>query len=210
MVYLSIISTYSIVIPSVVGLFVLAEPIISLIFQRGAFDARSTMITAGALRWYSISLIGHVLYMLLTRYYYAKGDMKTPIRLVILQVIFDVPLNYLLSSIIGLNGLALSTYIGIIVRGIYGYYAFKKDMREGFDKKFLIDILKLSMASLIMGLVSYIVYVLFRARSFYLSIFLSIILAILTFMIIVTKMKIKEIDDLLEAFKNRLKKTFKK
>lgn len=65
-------------IPSACGLVVLGKPIISLIYQRGEFDAFDTNMTAWALGAYSIGLAGYAAIKVLSPAFYAIDDAKTP------------------------------------------------------------------------------------------------------------------------------------
>ncbi len=66
-------------IPATFGLILLRGPAISLLFERGAFDARSVELTAWALLWYTAGLVGHSLVEILSRAFYAVQDTKTPV-----------------------------------------------------------------------------------------------------------------------------------
>ncbi len=66
-------------LPATVGLILLREPVIALLFQRGEFDLRSTEMVSWALLWYTAGLVGHAIVEILSRAYYALHDTKTPV-----------------------------------------------------------------------------------------------------------------------------------
>ena len=66
-------------VPAAVGLIILRVPLITLLYQRGEFDARSTKIVAWALLWYAVGLVGHSVMEILARAFYALHDTKTPV-----------------------------------------------------------------------------------------------------------------------------------
>jgi putative peptidoglycan lipid II flippase len=66
-------------LPATLGLILLREPVIAMLFQRGAFDAHSTELVSWALLWYSIGLLGHGVVEILSRAFYAMHDTKTPV-----------------------------------------------------------------------------------------------------------------------------------
>ena len=66
-------------LPATVGLILLREPIIVMLFQRGEFDALSTQMVSWALLWYTAGLVGHAVVEILSRAYYALHDTKTPV-----------------------------------------------------------------------------------------------------------------------------------
>ncbi|MGD8456376.1 MAG: murein biosynthesis integral membrane protein MurJ [Anaerolineales bacterium] len=66
-------------IPAMMGLILLRTPVISMLFQRGEFDAYSVELTAWALLWYTAGLVGHSLVEIVSRAFYALHDTKTPV-----------------------------------------------------------------------------------------------------------------------------------
>ena len=66
-------------IPASVGLILLRQPVVAMLFERGAFDATSTQLTAWALLWYTAGLIGHAIVEILSRAFYALHNTKTPV-----------------------------------------------------------------------------------------------------------------------------------
>jgi putative peptidoglycan lipid II flippase len=90
-------------LPASVGLMVLREPIISLLYQRGEFNERSVQIVAWALLWYAAGMLGHSIMEILTRAFYAQHDTKTPVVIgtaaMILNIIFSVAFSRLFTSI---------------------------------------------------------------------------------------------------------------
>jgi putative peptidoglycan lipid II flippase len=66
-------------IPAMMGLILLRTPVVSMLFQRGEFDAYSVELTAWALLWYTAGLVGHSLVEIVSRAFYALHDTKTPV-----------------------------------------------------------------------------------------------------------------------------------
>lgn len=66
-------------IPASVGLILLRYPLVQVLYQRGAFTARSTDLVAWALLWYAAGLVGHTLVEILSRAFYALHDTRTPV-----------------------------------------------------------------------------------------------------------------------------------
>ena len=100
---------FFITIPSMVGLIILREPIISLLFKRGAFDAETTRLTATALLYYGIGLWAFSAVRIVVSTFYALQDTKTPVRMAVVSVIANIVLGVLLMGPLGHGGLALST-----------------------------------------------------------------------------------------------------
>jgi putative peptidoglycan lipid II flippase len=66
-------------LPASVGLIMLREPIVAMLYQRGEFDARMTSLVAWALLWYAAGMLGHSVMEVLTRAFYAQHDTRTPV-----------------------------------------------------------------------------------------------------------------------------------
>ncbi|NLB18305.1 MAG: murein biosynthesis integral membrane protein MurJ, partial [Syntrophomonadaceae bacterium] len=68
-------------IPAAIVLFALSEPIVRVLFERGAFDAHSTAMTSFALRFFVLGLFAQGAYNVINRTYYALQDTKTPVKI---------------------------------------------------------------------------------------------------------------------------------
>ncbi len=66
-------------LPATLGLILLREPLIAVLFQHGVFDARSTELVSWALLWYTAGLVGHSVVEIVSRAFYAMHDTKTPV-----------------------------------------------------------------------------------------------------------------------------------
>ena len=66
-------------LPASLGLILLRQPLIALLFQHRSFDAHSTDLVAWALLWYAAGLVGHNFVEILSRAFYALHDTKTPV-----------------------------------------------------------------------------------------------------------------------------------
>ena len=202
----SLVSTMLIIIPAVFGLMFLANPIIRLIYQRGAFDATSTLLTGGALKFYAACLIGDATTMLVNRVFYSLGDMKTPVKITFLQVAVDIPLNFVLSSFMGLNGLALSTTIGQLASAGFAIYMLKKKIGKLGFMDAAISFGKMTLASLIMGLVALGVFNSLVSINFHLALFLAILLGAIIYFILILFSQITEVKRIVNHIYHKIVK----
>jgi len=86
-------------IPASIGLILLRVPIISLLYQRGEFDARSTQLVAWALLWYAAGLVGHSFMEVLARAFYALHDTKTPVIVGVIAMSLNVVFSFAFSAL---------------------------------------------------------------------------------------------------------------
>lgn len=122
-----------VMVPSAVGLTLLAEPIVALIFQRGEFDAASTLFTARALACYAPGLVVFSAAKVFIPLFHAHGDTQTPVRIGVLAMLANLLLNLLLIFLLPEGwkhaGLALGTVgssllqVGVFLRLTHLRYA---------------------------------------------------------------------------------------
>lgn len=119
-------------IPAAVGLIVLANPIIALIYQHGRFTAHDTAMTALALQAYAIGLAGYAAIRLLTPCFYALDLPRTPMRITMIAIGVNLVLNFLNMQVfhLGHAGLALATSVVCLVN--VGQLAFALSRRVHF------------------------------------------------------------------------------
>lgn len=98
-----------ITIPASVGLMVLSKPIVSLTFERGAFNQGSAEITSAAVFFYAIGLLGQAGVFLLTRVFYSLQDTRTPVKIAIVAVLLNLVMSLILIRPLQLGGLALAS-----------------------------------------------------------------------------------------------------
>lgn len=141
-----------ITLPISIVIIIFAEPIITLLFQRGSFDSIATKVTSEALAFYSVSLIGMSCRLLLIKIYYALQDTKTPLVNGLIAVIVNIVLNIILIGPMEHKGLALATSIASTVLPLFLILKLKKKIVEVDLSKLAITFGKITFASLIMGI----------------------------------------------------------
>ena len=99
-------------LPATLGLIVLAEPIVRLLFEHGAFAASDTLATAQALMWLALGLPAHVLIKALSPAFYARSDTMTPLRATANGLVVAVVLAVLLNHFFGASGIAAGIACG--------------------------------------------------------------------------------------------------
>ncbi len=98
-------------VPATLLLGLKSELVVRVLFERGAFDARATELTAAALRLYALGLVPQSLIVFLNRVFYAAGDTVTPMRIGIAAAALHVGLAWWAVSLIGYTGVALATTV---------------------------------------------------------------------------------------------------
>lgn len=143
-------------LPAAVGLGVLRMPIIRILFQRGAFDFYSAQITATAVFFYSFGLIFYAGNNVLNSSFYSLKDTVTPVKVAIASLLLNIILNVSLMKPMKIGGLALSTALSGALSFILLLVFLIKRIGAIDMKGITADFLKSAFASLVMGLVIFI------------------------------------------------------
>lgn len=103
-----------ITVPAMTGLIVLREPIVALLFKRGAFSPEAVRLTAFALLCYSIGLWAFASVRIAVSTFYALQDTKTPVKIAVYSIIVNIVAGIILMGPLGHGGLALATSLSSI------------------------------------------------------------------------------------------------
>jgi putative peptidoglycan lipid II flippase len=193
------------VIPATVGAMIFAEPVVRLLFGRGAFDPEAISMTSSGLFYYSIGMIGFGLREILSRAFYSMQDTKTPMINAAVAMGMNIVLNIILSRFLGLGGLALATSISAIFCTGLLFVSLRKKVGPFGMKNTTISFIKILVSSLGMGIAAYISYdTLLSHISRNLSLIISICIGAVVYFVIVYFMKIDEVETLVNAAKRKL------
>ncbi len=147
--------TFLLALPSAVGLATLAEPMIAALFHYGAFSAESIPAAAKPLMAYSAGLLGIILVKTLAPAFYARQDIKTPVRIAIGVLVATQLMNMIFVPQMAVAGLALSIGLGACINAAFLFVLLRKRgifvPQPGWLKFFL----KLLLAVAVMGAVAY-------------------------------------------------------
>ena len=138
-------------VPATVGLIVLAEPIVRLIFERGEFTSMDTHATALALACYAPGIIGYSAVRLTVPTFYALGTSLTPAYVSVGSMALNIALNLTLVRVLGYQGLALGTAIAALANATM-LLALLKPRLGGLDGAALgTSLVKIGIAAGVMG-----------------------------------------------------------
>ncbi len=96
-------------VPAALALIVARQPIIAVLFERGAFGPAETDATAAALAAFALGLPAYVLIKVLTPGFFARQDTRTPVKIAVVSLITNIVLNVALLVPLGHVGIALAT-----------------------------------------------------------------------------------------------------
>ncbi len=199
-------------IPAAVGLFVLSEPLVRLLFEHGVFDSRSTQMTAVALNFYVLGLFAQGAYNIINRTYFALQDTKTPVKVGFCTVLLNIIFSLILIRYLAHGGLALATSIAATCNLVIIYYLLRKRLNTLPEKELFTTMGKIILAALIMGIIVYTANIFLgnildpvSIKDQFLHVGGCVILGLFVFAILVLPLKIREVDYL----KNKILARFK-
>lgn len=190
-------AVFFVVFPASIGLIVLKEPIIALIFERGAFSVASTHYTAQALFCYALGLVFFSGIRILATAFYSLQDTLTPVKVASFCLIFNAILGILLMIPLKHAGLALTTSIVALINVILLSWGLVKKIGPLWNNTFFYALIKSSLAGTIMGVCIWLFNQ--HANTSYLkSIVLEIPLGITTFFFSAYLLKCSELSIILK------------
>ena len=115
-------------LPAMVGLIVLRQPIVEVLFQRGAFDALTTLRTSDALLYYCLGMWPIAASRIVVSAFYSVQDTRTPVKLAFVAFVANVILSLLLMGPMRHCGLALANSLSALLNVGMLFYCFRERM----------------------------------------------------------------------------------
>lgn len=140
-------------IPSAVGLYLLANPIISCLFERGKFDHATTLATAGALAFFALKIPFVSGVRNLVPGFFAMKDAKTPVVIAAIAVAVNAIVALLLMRVLLHRGLVLALVVSSVVNFVLLFVMFRRKIGPLGGKKLLSSVSRTAAASAVMGAV---------------------------------------------------------
>jgi putative peptidoglycan lipid II flippase len=198
-------------VPATVALMILRVPIISVLFQHGAFDPASTLKTADALLCYTLGLWAFSTIRIVVSAFYSLQDTKAPMKAAIVALVVNVVCSLLLMGPLEHQGLALATSIASAVNVAMLSIVLYRRVGTFVDRAFYGSLIKTLRSSALMGVALFALEALvpwnlsggFPFRLFHLSV--SIAVGAAVFFLSSWLQKSPELVQLASGLKRRLK-----
>ncbi|PIQ89908.1 MAG: murein biosynthesis integral membrane protein MurJ [Candidatus Omnitrophica bacterium CG11_big_fil_rev_8_21_14_0_20_42_13] len=193
-------TNFLVMLPAGAGLMALSFPIIATLFGGRKFDAYSVQATSSALFFYSIGLFAYGGTKIIQSGFFALKDTRTPAKIAGLALAFNVIFNFLLMYPLKIAGLALATSISGIATFLILLSILKKRLGDFGSEPIFGPFLRIFLASLAMGLVTF-----FVSQKIFLgattldklfNLSFSIMLGIISYVIFCFVFKVEEIKEL--------------
>jgi putative peptidoglycan lipid II flippase len=146
--------TFLFTLPAALALGLIAVPLLATFFQHGAFVAHDVLMTRNALVGYSVGMVGMLAIKVLAPGFYARQDIRTPVKIGIATLAVTQAMNLLFVFGMGLNhaGLALSIGLGSCFNSAILFYLLRKRGIYLPEPGWFMFFSKLSIALLVLGL----------------------------------------------------------
>ena len=151
----SLSSMLFIIIPIAAAVAVLAPAIVCAVYQRGDFDAVSSFATASALAGFAPAIVGFSFIEILNRVFYSRGKTSRPVYAALIGIAVNISLCAVSVVFAGERGLgsifplSLANSIGLLCAAVYLTIQCAREVRGVFDRRFLINCVKVVLAGAI-------------------------------------------------------------
>ena len=149
--------TLLLTLPAAAALALLATPLISTILQHGQFGAKDVLMARAALIAYSVGLTGIILIKILAPGYYARQNIKTPVKIAIFTLVVTQLFNLAFVPLFKHAGLALSIGLGACVNAGLLYFFMRRQGIFMPQPDWLAFLLKIFVALYLMAVTLYLV-----------------------------------------------------
>jgi putative peptidoglycan lipid II flippase len=136
--------------PATIGLFVLAEPMLSTLFQYNEFTVNDVHKAGQSLKAYSVGLLGYLFLKILVSGFTSRHDLNTPVRYGIIAMITSLALNVLVIPLAH-AGLALATSLGALLNATLLLKRLLKDKAYQPGLGWLLFLARITLASAVMA-----------------------------------------------------------
>lgn len=192
-------------LPLSLGAVAFANQVVQVIYERGAFDTSSTVVTADAFRFYSMSLVFLAFSEFLSSMFQSLQDMKTMTVCGAIGVVSNIALNLALIGPLQHKGLALASSISAAIHFAALRLAFRKKHPGIFAFPSAGKILRIAAASLLAVLAAILVYqlvtLIWMPRAVYLAI--AVLSAVAVYLPLLVLLRIEEVEVLKDLIKRQ-------
>jgi putative peptidoglycan lipid II flippase len=222
----SISLVFLLTIPSACGLIILGRPIISLIYQRGAFTASDTEMVAWALAGYSIGLVGYAAIKILSPAFYALDDARTPMVISLASIVVNAVASYVFRAWfstfyvtpetpngLGHVGLAISTSCVALVNFLLLAYLLRRKIKRLESRRILSSFLRIVVASGALSASAYFTYAwlakMLGENGFVVRLtetFVPIAVGSVVFFVVARFLRVRELDQAVQALTGRFRR----
>lgn len=182
-------------VPVTIACILFRIEIVELVFQRGAFDANSTVLTSGVFALYCLGLFFIACNTIIDNIFYGYGDTRTPMLINVVNLVVNVGLNITLIHFIGANGLALATSLSAGITFFIRFHSLGNYITLG-KKRILVTALKVLVAANIACFIPRSIFWFYQSNNI-ITLIVSGFLGVLIYLLATKLLKIEEVEDIM-------------
>lgn len=133
-------------IPAMLGMIILAKPMLMVMFMRGEFDLYDVNQTAMSLWVVSAGLLNYMLIKVFAPGYYARQDTKTPVKIGIIAMVSNMVFNGIFAPFYGYVGLSIASVLSAFLNAALLYRGLHKGNIYRVSRQTLLFVLRLAIA----------------------------------------------------------------
>ena len=200
-------------IPSMVGLWLLGESLLTILLERGVWSASSTAATAWALRFFALGLPAFAILEVLARAFYALEDTRTPVLLGILAMLANIGFSLVLIGLVGdpnslergpFAGLALANASTTTIEALVLIYLLQRRVGGICERPLLMSVARMGLAAVLMGGVVVVTYQALAESAPWLSLSFALVAGALSYFAAATLLQLEEARAALAALRRHL------
>ena len=191
-----------VIMPITAGLIVLAEPLVSIVYERGEFNAHDVSMTAEALGFYTVGMIFAAANEVLTKAFFARKEFKVPMYASICAMAVNFALVLFLAEYIGIGGIALASGIAVAVGCIFNYIALLKRDKVLFVRADVTALIKMALSSAVMAVAVY--FISSAVNSNLIKLLLGVSSGVVVYFIMCVILRVDEVKYAINALREKL------
>lgn len=197
------------ILPISIGAITLSQPIIKILFERGAFNSSETIMTSQVLLFYAMGMVPYGITDLLSKVFYTLQDTKTPVINASLSMAINIVLNFILIRFMAQNGLAFATSIASFIYMILLFRKLTNVLGDFGQNKIYVTTFKSLSSVLVMAFITRYSYILVSNLNLgmiteYLALVCSILVGAFVYMSMLIVLKVDEITNIIHMVKDKL------
>lgn len=141
---------FFIMIPASAGLMVISEPLIRALYLQGLFTEENVILTASALFFYAIGIIGYSQQQMLNRGFYAIRDTRTAVLINVIIILVNILLSFVFVGWLSFRGLALAYSLAGLLSMVLLFYLLRKKIGPMGGRRMMVSFVKTMISSGVM------------------------------------------------------------
>ncbi|MBN1993489.1 MAG: polysaccharide biosynthesis C-terminal domain-containing protein [Anaerolineae bacterium] len=180
-------------IPATVALMVLSQPIVQLLYERGAFVAQDTTMTASALGFYALGLVPQAIVFIAVRLFLARKESYLILFTVVTGAVIHVLFSATLIKFMNHLAVALATSMDAFVMALVSLWFLNRKLGSLRERILWIALAKISLAALSMGLGLYLTLILLSSLPLILLVAISVFIGTISYLLVASVLKLAEL-----------------